>query len=186
MNFGGPQESGYPFASLLTAVAKIQPQWIEAPEDLLNQHIPGDWVIRPGQPADQIVKQLETVLRDELSMPIRMEFREVQRAVYVARGVYHLNRLPDAPQRSNANSIEIFGQQLVPESGAGGGNGKFGEFLDAVGRWIATPIVAEVASPPAVDLTWYWHARSPYTQQMHDEDHDPKQVLSPTLRLRPD
>ena len=133
------------------------------------------------------MKQLTAILNDQLSLRVKLEFREVERRVYVAKGEYHLTALPGQKATEKVirtddtittDQIEVFGKQMVLNSGAGGGTGHFREFLDWVGDWIETPIVSEVKDPPASELSWQLHARSPSTPQMHDEDHDPELVLS--------
>lgn len=187
MNFAGSIDDGYSLESLLNALLEIKPQRISGPRDLLEQRIAGDWVIRSGVSDERAVKQLETILRSKLSLPVSMEFKEVKRQVYVARGKYRHTPLPGGKSKETliltdetltTDRIEIYGKQLVPDSGAGGGTGEFGEFLEWLGNWVGTPIVAEVDAPPESQLSWHLHARSPFTQQMRDEDRDPKLVLT--------
>jgi len=185
MTFGDPDDPGYSLQGALNVLVGIKSQRIEGPADLLNQRLPGDWVIRPGVSDAEIVGQLQTILQTELSLPIKLEFREVKRPVYVARGEYKLTPLPgysgeDETHYENetvrSDAIEIFGKQLVPNSG-GGGTGDFGAFLAWLGRWIDAPIVSEVTTLPERRLTWTLHGRSPSTAQMRAEDHDPNLVL---------
>jgi hypothetical protein len=76
------------------------------------------------------------------------------------------------------NEIEIYGKQVVPGGGgAGGGTGEFSTFLRWVGEWIGRPVLSEVEAPPKGQITWYYNARSPFTEQMRREDHDEALVL---------
>ncbi|MGQ0633099.1 MAG: SUMF1/EgtB/PvdO family nonheme iron enzyme [Planctomycetaceae bacterium] len=178
----------YSLGMLLDALLELKSQFIEGPKDLFAKEIPGDWVIRPGlADAKQVaVKQLERILNDELSLSIRLRFREVEREVYVAEGNYHHAPLPGregkgklilTDETREIDRIEIYGKELVPNSGGGGGSGPFPMFLDWLGRWISTPIVSEVKSPPADWLGWVLHAQEPVTPKTEAEDHDPKLVL---------
>jgi hypothetical protein len=75
------------------------------------------------------------------------------------------------------DNVHIFGKSFVPSSGAGGGTGDFNEFLKSLGRWIKTPIINEVQQSPAREISWSYHQRSPFTDQMQKEDHDAEMVL---------
>ena len=117
---------------------------------------------------------------------MKLEFREVEREVYVARGEYELTPLPGQEGKGKliltdetitTDEIQIFGTDLVPNSGAGGGTGEFDEFLGWLGRWIGTPIVSEVDLKPTNQVSWHLHERSPSTEQTRSEDHDPILVL---------
>ncbi len=173
-------------SGVLSSVAQLKTQMVDGPDDLLATNISGDWVIREGLASDQAVKDLEAILQKELSLPIKLEFREVERPVYVARGMYHHTPLPGQPAKEKlyltdetieTDPIEIFGKQLVPNSGSGGGTGNYREFLDWLGRWISTPILSEVESQPKNQISWRLHGQSPQTAQTRDEDHAPQLVL---------
>ena len=142
----------------------LKSQSIELEPGLPNTETPGDWVVRTGVEKTALAKQLEKILQDELSLPVRLEFREVNRPVYVARGNYRLTPLPGHKATSKliltdetltTDEIEIFGKELVPNSGAGGGTDHFDVFLDWLGRWIGTPIVSEVTKLPSNQLSWH-------------------------------
>ena len=182
MTFGGQADKndGYILTSLIDRLIGMKTQQIDGSEELLEMRIPGDWVVRSGASKDQLLAQLTAILRNELSLPVTIKFRDVERPVYVAHGEYHFTPLPNWTSKfkdPNTDAIEIFGKELVPDSGAGGGRGSFSEFLDWVGQWIGTPIVSEVKNPPSREVSWWQHARSPCTEIMHNEDHDSKLVL---------
>jgi hypothetical protein len=183
MTFSG--DSGHSVEGLITGLTGIRSQMIEG-GDVREARVPGDWVLRVGATDAKIIKQLAEILRNELSLDVQMEFREIERPVYVARGKYTFTPVEGGRAREATiltdrtqvtDSIEIFGKQLVPNSGAGGGSGKFDTFLAWLGDWIGEPIVSEVTSPPAGKLSWNLHARSPFTDQTRAEDHDPMLVL---------
>ena len=46
-----------------------------------------------------------------------------------------------------------------------------------VGEWIERPVVSEVWPPPKNHFSWFYNARSPFTEQMRREDHDEPLVL---------
>ncbi len=179
MNFGGHTLRG-----LFDFVAEIKDQMIDGPDDILRQQISGDWIVRVGTKDFRLVKQLEEILRRDCSLPIRLEFREVERPAYVLTGQYKFKPLEEKWTRllpdykSRKNTINIFGEAPVPNSGAGGGGGDFTKMLDWLGAWIEMPVISDLKEPPSNDFTWYLHARSPATKVTLAEDHDPKLVMA--------
>jgi beta-lactamase regulating signal transducer with metallopeptidase domain len=186
MTFGDAADPGYNLTGVLDALLDIKSQEIDGPGELLTKRLAGDWVIREGAAQDGVVKQLQDILHNEFSLPVKLEFREVERDVYVARGEYELTPLPGQEGKGkliltdetiHTDEIQIFGTDLVPNSGAGGGTGEFEEFLAWLGRWIGTPIVSDVDLKPTNQVSWHLHERSPSTDQTRSEDHDPTLVL---------
>jgi hypothetical protein len=187
MTFGGSADGGYTISGLCDAMLGIKKQSIDGPSELLDKAIPGDWIVRPGVGDEQIIKELVAILKNATTVPVRMEFRAAPRPVYVVDGTYEHKSIPGghdkdtmiyADKTVTLDAIDVFGKQLVPNSGSGGGTGDFREFLDWVGDWIGTPIVSEVKSPPTGELSWFLHGRSPFTKEMEAEDRDPKLVLA--------
>ncbi|HTU27560.1 MAG TPA: efflux RND transporter periplasmic adaptor subunit, partial [Pirellulales bacterium] len=167
---------GYSLADVLDSLLGIKHQTIDAPDELLTKHLAGDWVVRPDAPAEQVLAQLETILREELALPIKLEFRQIERPVYVAVGTYRYQPIPQRAAAGRTNdTIEVFAKHLHEN---GGGSGNFDEMLNWIGDWIGTPIVSEAAEPHPKTITWLLHARSPFTAQMQAEDHDPEAVLA--------
>ena len=177
---GGPDwetlaNDGESLKAILSSLG-VQLQRIEGNDQILDQKIPGDWVIRSGTTNDQVVKQLDAILRKELSLLIRMEFREVKRQVYVMEGTYRFTPVPG--EEKTTNEIQVYSQELIPNSGAGGGSGTFTEFLNALSNWISTPLVSEIKTPPAGKVAWSFHARGEFTKEMFAEDREPAAVLA--------
>jgi beta-lactamase regulating signal transducer with metallopeptidase domain len=186
MMFGDSADPGYNLTGVLDALLDIKSQQIDGPRELLRTRVAGDWVIREGAEQEAVLKQLQDILHKEFALPVKLEFREVERDVYVARGEYELKPLPGQEGKGKliltdetitTDEIQVFGKQLVPNSGAGGGTGEFEEFLGWLGRWIGTPIVSEVDLEPTNQVSWHLHERSPSTEQSRGEDHDPALVL---------
>ena len=183
---GDPATTGYDVSDILDVLFKVKSQSIEGPVELLEARVPGDWVFRAGADESALLMEFQSILQNELSIPARLEFREVPRQVYVARGDYKLTPLPNHTGKDSlhlesetleTDEIEIFGTTLVPNSGAGGGTGEFTEFLSWLGNWIGTPILSEADTLPKNQLTWNLHERSPSTNQSRMEDRDALLVL---------
>jgi uncharacterized protein (TIGR03435 family) len=186
MTFGDSADPGYNLTGGLDSLLDIKSQQIDGPSELLETRLAGDWVIREGADQAAVLKQLQDILQNEFLLPVKLEFREVEREVYVARGEYELTPLPGQEGQGKlilndetitTDEIQIFGTDLVPNSGAGGGTGEFEEFLSWLGRWIGTPIVSEVDLKPTNQVSWHLHERSPSTEQSRSKDHDPTLVL---------
>jgi beta-lactamase regulating signal transducer with metallopeptidase domain len=181
MTFGGSPHDGYSLVGVADAIQGLKSQQILGPPELLNAPIPGDWVSRPGISDETFAHELQTILQDELKRPIRLQFRTQRREVYVAKGLFRF--VPLAGQvgetqlylenkTETMHEVQIFGKQLAPNSGAGGGTGDFAEFLLWLGRWIDMPIVDEVQKSPR-QISWILHGNSGKPK----EDHDPALVL---------
>src|SRR5476649_1673988 len=134
MTFGNG--GGYMLLSLLDSLLKIKSQTIEGGE-IIIRHVEGDWVVRMETPKDQLIAELQSILQTELLMRIRIEWREIERPVYIARGTYNFMPLENGPMQRKWNRadkvvtvdpIEIFAKERNP-NGGGGGSGEFGEFL---------------------------------------------------------
>jgi uncharacterized protein (TIGR03435 family) len=184
MTFG--DGDGYQLKGVIGVALGLKEHELAGAKELLAKRVPGDVVIRPGQPDDLVVKQLEKVLQKEMSLPVRLEFRDVERKVYVARGDYKLTPLPGhaaeskmfyADSTETTDPIEIFGEQLVPNSGSGGGTGDFAEFLQWLGDWIDARIVDETGKHPTRKISWSLHGRSPATEKTREGDHAAELVL---------
>ena len=180
MSFGTQSVVG-----VLSRVTGIKSHEIEGPQKLLKTEVTGDWIVEPTQSQTKIVADLETILRDDCELPIRLQIKSVEREVYVVSGDYQFSPLPDQPDEetmiyekstTKTDPIQIFGKQLYPNSG-GGGTGDFNTFLKWLGRWIKTPLVNEVQAGPQRELTWRLNKPSPFTDQQMKEATDPDLVL---------
>jgi beta-lactamase regulating signal transducer with metallopeptidase domain len=186
MSFGGPPESGQSVGSIVSSVTDFESQEIEGDAELLEKRIAGDWVVRTGEKPEKLLPELEAILRKELSLPVRLELKTVEREVYVASGNYKLTPLEGQEAQGQlhltdktitTDRVQIFGKALVPDSGAGGGTGDLDEFLKSLGQWIGVPIVKEVEQGPVREISYKYHQRSPFTDQMQKEDRDAETVL---------
>jgi hypothetical protein len=60
---------------------------LDAPPELEEVLIPGDWVVRTDAPRDARMAALQTILRDRLHRPIKILLRDVDRFVLREEGV---------------------------------------------------------------------------------------------------
>jgi beta-lactamase regulating signal transducer with metallopeptidase domain len=185
MTFGGSPHDGYSLSGVADAIQGLKSQQIVGPPELLNAPIPGDWVSRPGMADEAFAQELQTILQNELKLPIRLQFRTHRREVYVAKGLYRFVPLPGQRgeiqlylenKTETMHEVQIFGKQLAPNSGAGGGSGNFDEFLLWLGRWIDMPIVNDVQKPPR-QISWVQHGDLGKSSLTNQEQHDATLVL---------
>jgi hypothetical protein len=174
-NWGGTTGAGYSLRGLLRYLeTDIYELDIDGERDLLDIELTGDWVYRDGVDAERKVHALELIIQPLLRKRIALTFRPVERDVIVARGAYHHTPLKGRA----ADEIEIYGKEVVPGGGgAGGGTGDFAKFFKWVGEWIGRPVVSAVEAPPKQRVTWFYNQRSPFTDEMHREDHEEAAVL---------
>jgi len=169
----GSAVGGIPFRAVLPRLGVVSWQYIEGEEDLLDRRIAGDWIFDPKAPPEKIVAAMQAVLRKHWGHRVNIEFREIERDVYVVHGEWAFK-----PISGDFPDVQIYGSYLDKNSGAGGACGDFDKFLRAVGSWIEMPIVNETSQPMPNRLCWRFHVPSPVTQQQWHESHDPERVTS--------
>ena len=138
-------------------------QEIEGDPKLLNSTVYGDWVVREGVPAKDVLPHLEAILRKECRIPLKLKLEQAERDVIVVKGRYQL-----APT-SDRGEIRIYGKVLTERPG-GGGSGSFQEFVRRIGSFIHRRMVSEVASPPDGRLRWRYNSRN--VEGWNDRDQD--------------
>lgn len=163
----------YSVRHLTEYVTGISSFELEGDEKLLTAEAPGDFVVRDGATAEKVLPRLEAILRTECKLPVKMRVAEAEREVVVVRGKFASMPRMGRPK----NEIDIFSTQPVPDSGAGGGSGDLARFLRGVEGFVGKRIVADVEKGPTGTLSWYFHARSPFTAEQQAEDHDPEKVF---------
>ncbi|MFN0053609.1 MAG: M56 family metallopeptidase, partial [Planctomycetales bacterium] len=163
MRSGDLQNPGRTVLNLCDEILGVKPQQMEGSPDLLRQGIPGDWVVRRDAPEESRLEQLNTILADKAKIPVRLEFRIVEQAVYVVEGKYKLTPLPgyageDRTQLEDRLSITDALHVFAQEGGQlrAGGTGDFQAFLDNLGSWVNSPIVDETTSRPVRELSWQY------------------------------
>jgi hypothetical protein len=149
MFFNGAQ--GYELPHLVDEIFALPRQQIEGPPELLRDPLPGDWIIRKDADETALLAQLQHILQTEFAQPIKLRIATVDRSVYVARGNYTGDPVPDSwakkyglKRRTDSMSPDIF---------PGGGPDRVNLFLNWVGAWIQTPIISEVKDAP-MNIAW--------------------------------
>ena len=75
------------------------------PQDL---SLPGDWVVRKGATADEVMAGVAEVLSQRLGHSVRFEKRKMITDVIIARGSYHFVPLPGKPDNG---VVELVGEE---------------------------------------------------------------------------
>src|SRR5260370_30311050 len=124
----------------------------ERTEKLKRKQREGESVGGPGEPAENVVPQLEKILREELKLPIHLTLTQAERDVIVVGGKYESKPLANRKE----NQVDLFAVKPSVD-GAGGGSGTFDEFLVAVGTYLGRRLANDVATPPHGRIVWYYH-----------------------------
>jgi hypothetical protein len=136
---------------------------IEADADLLNTPLLGDWILAPDLrsfpelDADDVAA-VESALREQGGLPVRLEWKTVERFVYVATGDYRFQAIagPDGKvdPLSGQAAERCDGTFQIPARrtpiGGSVANG-FDEFLEQMGEVLLMPIIDEITSRPTKD-----------------------------------
>jgi RNA polymerase sigma factor (sigma-70 family) len=160
--------------SLLTSLGDLGPKEIEGDKELLESRIGVDFVLRHGTPLEKIVPRLETILKEELKLPVKLNLREVKRKVFVAGGKYKFTAAAGSP----GERIEIYAKELT--AGDGSNTGDLPRLLKWVGRFIDRRIVLGKVENAPGNLAWhenYGRGGRVLTDKEEEEDHDPQAVL---------
>jgi hypothetical protein len=171
MTFTPDKRIGWSLIAVLAHLG-IPSQDVEGDQELLAQHIDGEFVVRTGTPAEKLVPRLKQILRDELKIPIQLKLMQAEREVFVVGGKY------ESKPRENRklNQVDLFAVSLNEDSGSGGGSGTFDEFLGATGRYIGRRVVNELPKSPAGRIAWFYH-NSARVLPGPDPNQDPDGVL---------
>jgi hypothetical protein len=165
MKLGGPNGPGHNLTGLLHSVLGVQRQNLEGPEDIIwLKPLPGDWVVQEDAKMwpNRTLPQIENILKKDFQLNVRLEFHEVIKPVYVARGDYAYTGLPDSKlqidlTRPNADFVEVFEDDAYRQSKMGQpSSGSLRDFFDHVAVWSKVSIIDETTNPPLV-VHWRHH-----------------------------
>lgn len=163
---------GSSIRNVLMMLEAATPQSIEGASDLLERKITGDWVFDPAAAPQDIVAEMEKVVSREWKVLVNLNYRDVERDVYVVRGKWKFK-----PISSERLGVQVYGKFLNADlSIGGGGSGDLDKFLKAVGSWIEIPLVNEVSGEIPQRISWRYHMPSPFTEEQRLEAHNDENV----------
>ena len=153
--FGYKQHS---LPQVLNATLGINESELEAPKELLNLNLPGDWTIRDGVSREAFLAALEPILLKATGHRIHFEKRMVGREAVIAQGRFMADYLQ--------KPMPVFPIQIYSESTnsrfLGNGFGNLQEFLKRVGERLSVYVVNEVQMNPQVpdqfQFEWTYHS----------------------------
>jgi RNA polymerase sigma factor (sigma-70 family) len=153
--FGYKQHS---LQQVLNATLGINESELEAPKELLDLNLPGDWTIRDGVSRETFLAALEPILLKATGHPIHFEKRMTERDAIIAQGQFTLEAW------EKAQPIQIFSEttNYTKAGFLGGGAGDLQEFLKKVGDRLNIYIVNEAQTdsrlPEPLQFQWNYHA----------------------------
>ncbi|HEY1719584.1 MAG TPA: hypothetical protein VGH42_14990 [Verrucomicrobiae bacterium] len=153
--FGYKQHS---LQQVLNATLGINESELEAPKELLDLNLPGDWTIRDGVSHETFLAALEPILLKATGHPIHFEKQMAERDAIIAQGQFTLETW------QKAQPIQIYSETTNYTKGSflGNGVGDLQEFLRRVGERLDVYIIneAQIDSrlPEPFQLQWTYHA----------------------------
>jgi len=122
------------------------------PDDVANRELfIGDWCVRAGTPREELLRELERILKTDLDWNVRFERTTIKQDVVVVTGNWKQAALPGA---KNESWIYLTADDVPDPNFGGGGSGS----LDAMLAWLADSVrmkfVSEVAAQPTGSLVW--------------------------------
>ena len=150
--FGYRQHS---LQQVLNATLGINESELEAPTELLNLNLPGDWTIREGVSQEAFLAALEPILFKATGHKIHFENRMVEREAVIAQGQFKLEVW------EKAMPIQIYSEK-TNSTFLGNGFGNLQEFLKRAGERLNVYVVDDVQmnpqEPTRFQLEWTYHS----------------------------
>ena len=147
---------GLAVATLLEMLAGVYAVDIDGDTQLWLQKVQGDFVVRKGATSQEVIDGIERMINDELHVPARFEWRDVERDVYVLQGEFKGAPIGKVWRRNpDLAAYVVYGKtrptkEFEPFTGAG----QFEIFLKAVGTRIGQPVIADEVELPEGIIGW--------------------------------
>ncbi len=176
----------------------IDPKHLNDPLfDAKNLTVHGDFVVRKNAPIELLAAQLETILRKECKVPVRLRVDQVEQEVFVVSGEFKLQppkwRLEDTPDRQK-KLIDIYAteaglnptydhfdfqkqQQYKGRAISSQYSGNSQDFVRAVGFRVEKRMVWDWELPSDPNFSWCQHTISNPNMQEAADDCDPELIL---------
>ena len=150
-------EEGVELRALIHPILGVREQEAEGDLALLATPIRADFLIREGVSAEKLVPQLETILKRDLGVKIRLTLKDERRGVVVVRGKYQHKLIPNLspllPQLSSGGDrIVVYARNLGDpfdfRRSRISTNNDFAAFLSDLSGFIGRRVVDEVRVRP--------------------------------------
>ncbi len=149
----------------------------EAPQDLLQLKLPGDWVLRTNGSLHAKFLALEGILAAELGRKIRFEYHPLERNVIVATGVSRLRVPADSPE---GDPVHLYATEGKPD---GRGSRWSSDRTDVLFRMLShrtkMPVVDRTDHEDPTDISYFCEHPSIWLRDSQDpqEKHRRLQLL---------
>lgn len=134
---------------------------IEGDRAVLETEMRGDFLMRTGVPANKLLPELEAILESHFKTKAHLEFRDVKRKVYVAKGTFHHRPIRKPPDHEWISLYVLKATEKPASSGCGGGSGNLQALLGAVGWYVNDFVVDETTGTPPEEVFWEYSERAP-------------------------
>jgi RNA polymerase sigma factor (sigma-70 family) len=168
----------YTAEDIIQSLLSISPPNIEGPPELLQQPIPGDFMVcADGAAVEQAWRRgIETLLGDATGRGVKMTFVDVDRPAYVFRGTWS-GKLPDGTPWTpkTKHSLQIYANNLDDiNKGSSWMGGNLDQFSQFLGGFVNQSVIFEAA----IDSQLSWHVIGEGDHDMmHARSHDPALVI---------
>ena len=180
---------------LFGSLMGVQGQEVEGDAALLDSRIAADFIVRAGVSAARLVPQLETILRRDFHLPVRLSLKDAFRDVVVVRGKYRYKKaeeLKPAPEGliSGGHRIEIavgkLGGVANPKLDRFSSGVRFSDLLSDLGQFLGLRVVNEVkeGTNPWFDycITDFWARKELSPEDRSQVLEKPRRPNRPDLR----
>jgi hypothetical protein len=145
-------DEGKPVGAPIESFTDISPRDMIGDAELVATKVAGDWIVRSGTGAKDLLMQFAEILRQQCDLPIRFEQAEVKRPVIVVRGQYRYQ--PIAKNRTHTDEwgdhfdrIDLF-EHDHGEVTQSISCRSFDKFCRFVGDRINRPVINEAGREP--------------------------------------
>jgi len=144
---------------LIVTLLKQPPADIDIPANVLGVELAGDFLVRAEATRDELAEALSTIVSQELGQPIRLQFQDLPREVYVARGTLTLDE-SKLEKESDRPVIAVNGGDYAGAHGEILGFGDLAQLLSDLSEYVDVPIANETAAAER-DIAWSkrWYDR---------------------------
>jgi RNA polymerase sigma factor (sigma-70 family) len=152
-----PPNEGVALSRVLDMTAGLSATRLRGLDDILAEKVTGDFVVRDGAAPEQIVPQLQAILKRDCGIAVSCTFQEVEEEIFVLSGTYQTSPLEGRAK----HEIEIYAEHLTDRRTGGGGSGSFDKLLGHVERHINRRVLAGKIDALPNKVSWHYNVRSP-------------------------
>lgn len=137
---------------VLSSVIGFKSYELIDPDNVANwKWFTGDWCVRAGALRQDVLRELERILKADEGWSVRFERTTMKQQVVVVTGEWKQSPLPGA---KNESWIYLTADDVPDPIFGGGSSGSFEAMLAWLGDSVRMKFVSEVAAPPTVSLVW--------------------------------